>query len=80
MVTGKKWGGERKENGKTILACYNTLHHASKNGKVLITAVGNTRSIWVGYVLDTHNQQSKCGNTACGNQSLAIKDCPQDCP
>ena len=36
-----------------ILVSYTTLDHALKNGKVSTTAVGNTRSNWVGYILDT---------------------------
>ena len=31
-------------NGKKILASYTTLNYALKNGKVLTTVVGNTRS------------------------------------
>ena len=42
-----------KGNGKTVLVSYTTLKQTSKSGKVLKTAVGNTRSNWVGYGLDT---------------------------
>ena len=42
---------ECKGNGKTVLVSY-TLTHASKNGKVTTTAIGNTRLNRVGYVLD----------------------------
>ena len=38
---------------KTMLVNYTKLNHASKNGKMLKTAVDNTRLSRVGYVLDT---------------------------
>ena len=28
----------------------------------------------------TNNQQPTCGNAACGNQRLTIKNCLQECP
>ena len=44
-----EWQGEWEKNTTR----YTTLNHPSKNGKVPTTAVSNTRSNWVGYVLDT---------------------------
>ena len=42
-----------KGNEKTILAGYATLNHISMNGKVLTTALNNTRLNRVGYIFDT---------------------------
>ena len=41
-----------KGNGKTALESYTILNHISKNGKVHLLAVDNTKSNWAGYGLD----------------------------
>ena len=57
QTTTSPWEGLEtqsfKGNGKTILASYNTLNNATKNGKVSKTAVGNIRSNIAEYGLDT---------------------------
>ena len=42
-----------KGNGNAILVNYTTLNHASKNRKLSTTAVGDAKSNWKEYVLDT---------------------------
>ena len=42
-----------KGNGRTVLLNYTILNLALKNGKMHTIAVGNTRSNWAGYGLDT---------------------------
>ena len=42
-----------KGNGENNNSKLHNINHASKNEKVPTTAIGNTRLIWVGYILDT---------------------------
>ena len=54
MITSEVQGTRNsKGNRKTALVSYTILNHTSKNGKVHTTAVGNMRSNWAGYGLDT---------------------------
>ena len=62
---------------------WETIHNSCScrqyNFKPSRIHIGQTR-LTHGHLLSRNNQQPTCRSSACGNQSLIIKHCLQDCP
>ena len=79
----RKWDNSTSKlyHIKPHIGEWESAHNSSRQYDVKLSRlrIGHTR-LTHGYLMTRNNQQPKCGNAACGNQTLTIKHCLQECP